>query len=128
QREKKTPAGALERQALAPHEAISRTSAQGRWPHAPHPAGSVQRPSGLVNPEREPPKLQTALQEAEHYLQSGNYRLALTTLERLLHQEPRNLSALTLSAQAHASLGHYDEATHRCQQAIAADSLAVFPY
>ncbi len=128
QREKKPPAGAVDRQALVPNDAISRTSAQGRWPHAPHPAGSTRRSLGLINPEREPPKLQTALQEAEHYVQSGNYRLALTTLERLLHQEPRNLSALTLSAQAHASLGHYDEATRRCQQAIAADSLAVFPY
>ncbi len=128
QRAMKTAAGLVDRQALAPDGATARASARDPRPHSVHDAGPVQRVPALATSKREPLQQQTALQEAEHLVQSGNYRLAIAKLERLLHREPGNLSALTLSAQAHASLGHYDEATRQCRQAMTADSLAVLPY
>jgi chemotaxis protein methyltransferase CheR len=88
----------------------------------------VPRALELALARREPLQPQNVLREAEQLIHSGNYRLAITKLERLLQREPRNISALTVSAQAYASLGHYEEAARWCRQALAMDSLAVLPY
>ncbi|MBI3800009.1 MAG: tetratricopeptide repeat protein [Deltaproteobacteria bacterium] len=121
-------AGSANHPTLSPNLTRARAPARGTWSPSSRAAGFPPQLTKRASPAQEVPTPQTALQEAEQLVQRENYRLALAKLEGLIHQEPRNLSALTLSAQAHASLGDYDEATRRCRQAMAADSLAVTPY
>ncbi|HEV8717581.1 MAG TPA: CheR family methyltransferase [Candidatus Binatia bacterium] len=128
QRQEKTVAGSVAHKALVPDVTIAHAPAWGTWPHSSPPAGPVRRLTVPASLDKEAPTQQTALQEAEQLIQSGNYSVAIERLERLLHREPRNLSALTMTAQAHASLGRYDKAIRLCQQAVTANSLAVLPY
>lgn len=127
QREQRTT-GLVKDQTLATDDAIVGTPARGPRPHTVHDAGSVPRGADLATARREPLQQPTTLQEAEHLVQSGSYRLAIAKLTRVLQQEPDNLSALTLSAQAHANLGDYEEATRQCRHALTVNSLVVLPY
>jgi chemotaxis protein methyltransferase CheR len=52
----------------------------------------------------------------------------LTSLERLLAEEPRHAAALCLTARVYANLGSHERAAACCRRASEAEPLAVAPY
>lgn len=67
-------------------------------------------------------------QEILEFIDQKSYFLAIPRLEKILAKSPYNFQAHYLLGEIYANLGKYKEAVEACNNAIAANSLAITPY
>lgn len=90
--------------------------------HPPFSKGHVPKPKieGSVVPN-----LQS---ELEKLFLTGDYMAVIEKAKSIIKNDPVNIDAHYLVAQAYANIGEYDRAAHSCKKAINIDVTAVNPY